>query len=132
MVQIRWKQRLQNFDKALKQLVLAVQLSKERPLTELENIGLLKTFEFTFELSWNVLKDYLTEQGISEIIGSKGAFREAYKNGLIQNGETWMEMIQDRNLISHNYDENVSKEISERIKNYTELFKQLSETASRW
>jgi nucleotidyltransferase substrate binding protein (TIGR01987 family) len=67
-------------------------------------MGLIQSFEFTHELAWNVLKDYLEEKGITGLIGSKDATRVAYKNGLIEQGEDWMKMIEDRNRTSHTYD----------------------------
>ncbi|MFA6937602.1 MAG: nucleotidyltransferase substrate binding protein [Treponema sp.] len=130
--QIRWKQRFENYKKALANLVDAVELSKTRELSKLEKIGLLKTFEFTYELSWNVLKDYLTEQGIQGIVGSKGAFRIAFQNGLIQDGQKWMDMIQDRNLISHDYDEKTADDVASRISGYSQMFKQLATSAEEW
>ena len=108
---IRWKQRLQNYRQALSRLREAVKLSGERPLSELEQQGLIQGFEYTHELGWNVLKDYLEEQGFVGIIGSKGATREAFKNGLLEDGEAWMDMIKARNLTSHTY----QTEVAERI-----------------
>ena len=63
----------------------------------------MQGFEFTHELAWNVLKGFLKDAGISGIIGSKGATREAFKNGLLVDGQTWMDMIKARNLSSHTY-----------------------------
>ena len=117
-VDIRWKQRFSNFQKALLTLTEAVDLSKQRALTRLEQQGLIQGFEFTHELAWNVLKDYLEEQGIVGIIGSKNATREAFKNALIQDGETWMEMIRARNLTSHTYNTELAEEISQNILNH--------------
>src|ERR1017187_6307458 len=94
---IRWIQRFQNFKKAFHQLSDAASLANQRPLSELEQQGYIQAFEFTHELAWNVLKDYLEAQGFVNIIGSKGATREAFKNGLIADGEAWMEMIDSRN-----------------------------------
>ena len=108
---IRWKQRFQNYRQALSRLREAVKLSGERPLSELEQQGLIQGFEYTHELGWNVLKDYLEEQGFVGIIGSKGATREAFKNGLVEDGEAWMDMIKARNLTSHTY----QTEVAERI-----------------
>ena len=102
---IRWKQRFQNYLKALSTLKNAVELSAERDLTDLEKQGVIQGFEFTFELAWNVMKDYLEEQGIYGIIGSKNAIRQAFNKELIEDGEIWMDMIKDRNLASHVYDE---------------------------
>ena len=70
---IRWKQRFNNFLKALQTLTEAVELAQQRPLSKLEQQGLIQGFEFTHELAWNVLKDYLEEQGFVGIIGSKNA-----------------------------------------------------------
>ena len=98
---LRWIQRFQNYRQALSRLTAAVKLSRERPLSELEQQGLIQGFEYTHELGWNVLKDYLEEQGFVSIIGSKGATREAFKNGLVEDGEAWMDMIKARNLASH-------------------------------
>ena len=98
---LRWIQRFQNYRQALSRLTAAVKLSRERPLSELEQQGLIQGFEYTHELGWNVLKDYLEAQGFVSIIGSKGATREAFKNGLVEDGEAWMDMIKARNLASH-------------------------------
>ena len=81
----------------------AVALSEQRPLSELEEHGLIQGFEFTHELGWNVLKDYLEEQGFIDIIGSRNATREAFKNNLIADGEAWMNMIKARNQTSRTY-----------------------------
>jgi len=95
---IRWIQRLQNYLKALQTLAEAVALANARPLSNLEQQGLIQGFEFTHVLAWNVLKDYLEEQGFVGIIGSKNASREAFQNGLINDGQAWMDMIKARHL----------------------------------
>lgn len=100
---IRWKQRFDNFKRALHQLSLAVQLMDQRPLTDLEKLGIIQGFEFTYEMAWKVLKDYLEYEGIQGLIGSRSAVREAFKQGLITDGEAWMDMIDKRNLSSHTY-----------------------------
>lgn len=115
MDDIRWKQRLNNYLKALQTLRRAVALSEQRTLSELEQQGLIQGFEFTHELSWNVFKDYLEEQGFVGIIGSKNATREAFKNGLITEGEAWMDMIKARNLTSHTYNVEVAESIVQDI-----------------
>ena len=108
---IRWKQRFQNYKKALITMTNAVELASSRPLTDLEKQGMIQGFEFTFELAWNVMKDYLEEQGIIGIIGSKGAVRQAFDKGLIEDGQVWMDMIRDRNLTSHSYDEKTAEDL---------------------
>lgn len=115
MDDIRWQQRFNNYLRALQTLSRAVVLSQERPLSELEQQGLIQGFEFTHELGWNVLKDYLEAQGISGIIGSKNASREAFKNALIVDGEAWMAMIKARNLTSHTYNLDIATSITQDI-----------------
>jgi nucleotidyltransferase substrate binding protein (TIGR01987 family) len=112
---IRWKQRFLNYQKALLTLENAVELSRTRPLTDLEKQGTIQGFEFTFELAWNVMKDYLEEQGITGIIGSKGAVRHAFNKGLIDEGQVWIDMITDRNLASHSYDEKTAGDLAAAI-----------------
>ena len=112
---LRWIERFQNYRQALSRLTAAVKLSRERPLSELEQQGLIQGFEYTHELGWNVLKDYLEAQGFVSIIGSKGATREAFKNGLVEDGEAWMDMIKARNLTSHTYKTEVAEDIVKDI-----------------
>ena len=98
---IRWRQRFDNFQRALQVLERGVDLGRQRPLSELEQQSLIQAFEFTHELAWNLLKDYLQYQGIASIIGSRDATRLAFQNGLILDGEAWMAMIKARNQSSH-------------------------------
>jgi nucleotidyltransferase substrate binding protein (TIGR01987 family) len=114
---IRWKQRFDNYRRALRQLTLAVDLMEQRPLSELEQQGLIQGFEFTHELAWNVLKDYLEYEGIQGLVGSRSTVREAFKRGLIANGEAWMDMIEKRNLSSHTYNLEVAAQLVAAIRN---------------
>ena len=111
----RWKQRFHNYLNALQTLTEAVELARQRPLTKLEQQGLIQGFEFTHELAWNVLKDYLDAQGFVGLIGSRNATRQAFKDALIQDGETWMDMIKARNLTSHTYNIAVASSIADDI-----------------
>ena len=120
---IRWKQRFQNYKKALVTLKNAVELADERALSDLEKQGMIQGFEFTFELAWNVMKDYLEEQGITGIIGSKNAIRHAFNKGIIDEGEVWMDMVKGRNLASHSYDEETVEKL--RIKIIETFYDQL-------
>ncbi len=113
---IRWQQRFQNFEDAFKQLKAAVELSQTKTLSELENQGLIQSFEVTHELAWNVLKDYFSYQGNPNITGSRDATREAFSKGLLSSGDAWMEMIKSRNLTSHTYNKKVSSQIVGNIK----------------
>ncbi len=114
---IRWKQRFSNYNIALSQLSKAVSLAQLRTLSDLEQQGLIQSFEYTHELSWNVLRDYLRDQGIQNIYGSKDTVREAFTTGLISNGEVWMDMIRDRNRSSHTYNLETAASIAEHILN---------------
>lgn len=109
---IRWKQRLDNYSKALRQLSKFIEKGE---LNELEQQGLIQSFEYTYELAWNTIKDLFEAQGESGILGSRDAFRLAFKRGLIENGETWMEMIKSRVLTSHTYNEEVAEAIAQSI-----------------
>lgn len=120
---IRWQQRLSNYARALDNLRAAVALAEQRTLSNLEKQGLIQAFEFTHELAWNVMKDYFVYQGDVSITGSRDATREAFKMGLIADGEGWMEMISSRNRTSHTYNQEVADEIAERIiQKYFRLF----------
>ena len=112
---IRWIQRFDNYGRALQTLRNAAELATQRPLSELEQQGLIQGFEFTHELAWNLLKDFLEAQGIAGLIGSRDAIRTAFKNGLLEDGETWMEMIKARNLSSHTYQQDLAQRIATDI-----------------
>jgi nucleotidyltransferase substrate binding protein (TIGR01987 family) len=112
---IRWHQRFQHFLKAFSLLEKAVEQQQLSGLSELEEQGLIQRFEFTHELAWQVLKDYFEYQGNTSITGSRDATREAFGNGLVQDGEGWMEMMSSRNQASHTYNEETAKEIARQI-----------------
>lgn len=123
MQDIRWIQRLSNYSKALLRLKEAADLLSSRPLSNLEKQGIIQSFEYTHELAWNCIKDYLEFQGNTGIRGSRDAIREAFKVSLISNGEIWMQMIQTRNLTSHAYDEAMAEQVVMDIKElYVPLF----------
>ncbi len=121
---IRWQQRFSNFRKAFAKLSETVLFVKdnyffegefdESSLSGAEEIvieGLIKKFEYTHELAWNVMKDFIEERGNASIYGSKDATREAFQLDLIQEGDVWMAMIRSRNKTVHSYDEAVAKKI---------------------
>ncbi len=113
---IRWKQRFSNYQKALSQLQSAVELSEQRELSNLEKQGLIQSFEYTHELAWKTLKDFLEFRGSTEpIYGSKDTTRLAFSYDLIDDGQVWMDMIKSRNLTSHTYDEQTVNEIVDLI-----------------
>ena len=118
---IRWQQRFKNYLKALSQLEKFIERGDD--LNELEEQGLIKAFEYTFELAWNSMKDFYESQGETGIQGSRDAIRMAFRRGLIENGESWMKMIESRIRTSHTYNEETAKEIAEDIKHkYFEMF----------
>jgi len=112
---IRWKQRLNHYQKALLQLTKGVELSRLRPLSEIEQQGLIQAFEFTHELAWNVMKDFFEYQGNFTIMGSRDATREAFLRNLIADGDGWMEMIKSRNQSSHTYNQEIADEIAGNV-----------------
>lgn len=112
---IRWKQRFSNFQKAFTQLREAVELSNKRELTDLEKQGVIQSFEYTYELSWNMIRDYLIYKGIIDIVGSRDAIKLAYKYGILKNGEIWIEMINSRNLTTHTYNKKIVDQILDNI-----------------
>ncbi|KAF5429106.1 Nucleotidyltransferase substrate binding protein like [Candidatus Methanomarinus sp.] len=109
---IRWVQRFDNYQRALAQLTKFIDKGE---LNELEEQGLIQAFEYTHELAWNVLRDYLREQGNPNIHGSRDATREAFKLELIRDGDSWMDMIIDRNRTSHTYNQETAQAIANNI-----------------
>lgn len=112
---IRWIQRFDNFQRGYAPLRRAAVLAGERKLSELEQQGLIQAFEFTHELAWNKLKDFLESNGVTELYGSVKATRAAFARGLIENGEAWMEMIKSRNQTVHAYDQATADQIAVAI-----------------
>jgi nucleotidyltransferase substrate binding protein (TIGR01987 family) len=106
---IRWQQRFDNYQRALYQLSLAMELSKQRAISDLEKLGVIQAFKFVHELSWNVIKDFLEYEGISGLVGSRSTVREAFKRGIISDGQIWMDMVDQRNLSSHTYNKPVAE-----------------------
>ena len=120
---IRWQQRFSNYRQALAQL----ETFFEPPaLNEREQQGLIKAFEYTFELAWNTLRDLLRSQGDATLLGSRDTLREAFRLELITDGEAWMLMIQDRNLTSYTYNRATADAIGQQIlSRYLPCFQQL-------
>ena len=122
---VRWVQRLANFKRARSRLTSAVELAGMRDLSDLEKQGMIQAFEFVFELAWNVMKDYFLYQGNPTITGSRDAIRTAFKHGLLEDGDGWMEMIKSRNQSAHTYNESVANDITGKIlHSYHGLFAQ--------
>ncbi|MCK5655189.1 MAG: nucleotidyltransferase substrate binding protein [Candidatus Aureabacteria bacterium] len=112
---IRWKQRFHNFEKAFNKLTEALERTKDSD-DDLLQSGCIQTYEFTFELAWNTLKDYLEEQGFINIKSPSGAIRQAFNSGYIKNAELWLKALKDRNLTSHTYNESVADKVIKDIR----------------
>lgn len=113
---VRWRQRLRSFRRAFGQFSKATALARERTLSELEKQGLIQAFEFTHELAWNTLKDFLESRGAATLYGSRDATREAFAKSLIDDGDVWMAMIRSRNQSSHTYNVETADEIARAIR----------------
>ena len=118
---IRWKQRFENYENAFTSFKEAVE-EHGNTTNELLKAGIIQRFEFTHELSWKVMKDFLIYEGIQNIIGSRSAVREALNKNLITNGDIWMEMIETRNNTVHTYDEKIlNAEFNKIVSKYFDL-----------
>lgn len=112
---IRWIQRFSNYRKALVKFNQAVEIVSNQmdwgeDVDDLLEEGLIQRFEYTHELAWKVMKDYAEYQGHTNIQGSRDAFRKGLEMGIIDD-ERWMESIKDRNLTSHNYDDETAQNV---------------------
>lgn len=120
---IRWKQRFSNFSKAMRHLENALQISEPDMV---QKAGIIQFFEMSFKLAWNMVKDYLEEQGFVDIRSPRGALKKAFEVNLLDNGHDWMDLLQDRNLTAHTYDEQKATEMEKLIqKKYFPILKNL-------
>jgi len=126
---IRWKQRFANFGKAFLQLKEAVDLyGKKEGVEAIIKEGLTQRFEFTHELAWKVMKDYLEYEGRQNILGSRNATRQAFNIGLIADGQKWMDMIESRNKTVRTYQEKIlDEEFAKIINRYFGCFSEFNE-----
>jgi nucleotidyltransferase substrate binding protein (TIGR01987 family) len=111
---IRWKQRFQNFSKSMQHLGNALQIPNPDIV---QKAGIIQFFEMSFELAWNMVKDYLEEQGFADIKSPRSALKKAFETGIIENGHDWMDLLIDRNLTAHTYDDQKATEMEQMIKN---------------
>lgn len=119
---IRWKQRFSNYEKALSQLQEGIENNGADPINIIKE-GIIQRFEFTHELAWKVLKDYLLYEGIQNVTGSRSTIKEAFKIGLISDGQRWMDMIESRNNTVHTYNEKILEvEYDKIVNHYFPLF----------
>lgn len=122
----RWLQRFQNFEKALHYLHEALQIPHPDII---QKAGLIQFFEMSYELAWNTLKDYLEEQGFTDLKSPRATIKKGFEMHLIKDGHLWLKLMEDRNLTSHAYDEQTATEIETLVRySYYPLLKQLSIT----
>ena len=120
----RCRQRFANYEKSLGHLKTTVE---KDVLNDIEKAGLIQFFEVTFELSWKVMKDFLTAEGY-EVKSPRDSIKTAFEYGLIENGTLWLEALEKRNLASHTYDDNILEELEALIiHTYYPLFNDLKE-----
>lgn len=102
--EVRWHYRFRNFSRAFSLLREALE-EEAGTLNQLEREGVIQRFEYTFELAWNLLKDRLEHDGVSlPTVTPRQVIRQAFQAQLIQDGDTWVDMLTDRNRMSHTYD----------------------------
>jgi nucleotidyltransferase substrate binding protein (TIGR01987 family) len=105
MEDIRWKQRFENYNKAFSRLQEALAAVAKEPGNHLYEMATIQAFEFTIELGWKLLKDYLKHEGLQEISLPRDVIRHAFQAQLIADGQTWIDMLEARNKTPHTYDD---------------------------
>lgn len=101
---IRWKQRFENLQSAYRKLQEAIKINEQMPENDLIKMALIKAFEMTFELSWKTMKDFLNYNGL-DVKLPRDIIKQAFANDVIADGQLWIDMLEDRNLMTHTYDE---------------------------
>ena len=126
---IRWKQRFKNFSNAFSWLAKTV---NRTDLDFMQQAGAIQFFEICSELSWNLMKDYLEEQGYNDVASPRAAIKQAFKSELINDGQAWLQLLNDRNLTSHVYNEETANKVYRLISDkYYILFSDLYNTFSQ-
>jgi len=110
---IRWKQRFSNFEKSINYLETALRI--ESP-DIVQKAGIIQFFELTYELAWKLMKDYLEDLGFTDVKSPRAAIKKSFETGIIANGHAWMELLLDRNLTAHTYDEEKATQVERLIK----------------
>lgn len=119
---IRWKQRFENFKKATNQLT---EFIEKKELNKFEVQGLIQCFEYTFELAWKTMKDYLEKEGF-DVKSPRKTIQTAFQIQLITDGHAWIDALEKRNLMAHTYDEDKAMEAEELIRErYYKIIKKL-------
>ncbi len=123
---IRWQQRQQNFNKVLAHLEQALAIPEPDIV---QRAGIIQFFEMAFELAWKMLKDHLEEQGFTALNSPRAVLKQAFEAGLIANGHDWLQILHDRNLMAHTYDEATAISVEDLIRHtYYPLLAALRQT----
>ena len=111
---IRWKQRFDNLQRAYQRLRWAMEIHQQDPDNDLIRMAVIKAYEFTFELSWKTLKDFLAYNGIDAKL-PREVLKQAFATGLVINGQLWIDMLEERNLMAHTYDDATARKAVDQI-----------------
>ena len=111
---IRWKQRFDNLQRAYRRLRWALEMTQQDPDGALIPMAVIKSYEFTFELSWKTLKDYLAYNGIDAKL-PREVIKQSFATGLITDGQLWIDMLEERNLMAHTDDDTRAKQAVDQI-----------------
>jgi len=112
---LRWRLRLESLQRTLKQLKAALAALGSDPGNEVIAIAVIKAFEFSFELSWKTLKDLLNHEGLDALL-PREVLRQAFAYGLLTDGQLWIDMLEQRNLMAHAYDEQRARQATSMIR----------------
>ena len=123
---IRWKQRFENYEKAYLSLIKSQQALNNDSNNKFIQDSLIQRYEYTVELAWKTIKDYLEYQGFIDVTSPKKVMRKAFSEKIITDGERWMEALNDINRTSHAYEESMATDVAFSIvNNHIPLFKDL-------
>lgn len=122
-------QKCENYCNAVIRLAEALHEYEENPDSSVIRDGVIQRFEFTFELAWKSLKEYMEDQGASmDAVFSKQVFKAAYAAEIISDGQVWLDMLASRNITSHVYDDAQAAQVVNAIQgNYIEPLTKLAE-----
>ncbi|MDR1485319.1 MAG: nucleotidyltransferase substrate binding protein [Planctomycetaceae bacterium] len=113
----RWRLRFNNFELAYFTFCRLMKRYETNSDDEVVLIAIVQAFEFTYEIAWILMRDYLKEEGFGETNGSKQTLRVAWQAGLIKDIDKWMDAVKNRNLTSHTYSESILQESVDYIVN---------------
>ncbi len=114
---IRWLQRFENFSRAYGLLRSALEERELDDFSDLEQEGIIQRFEYTYELSWKTMKDYLEHEGVViSPVTPRNVIKEAFAARIVEHGQVWVDMMLHRNLLSHTYDQKKFREVLEAVK----------------